>query len=132
SPPKPQAAGYEFVDKRLVLFRRVFLEGEAIGTIYLESELLELHSRLRTYAASVFLVMIAALGAAFVLSSRLQRVISAPLLHLAATAKTVSHHKNYSVRATKHGNDELGQLIDGFNEMLGQIQARDAALQTAH
>jgi signal transduction histidine kinase len=132
SPPKPQADGYKFLDKRLILFRRVFLEGEAIGTIYLESELLELHSRLRTYAASVFLVMIAALGAAFVLSSRLQRVISAPLLHLAETAKTVSHQKNYSVRATKHGNDELGQLIDGFNEMLGQIQARDAALQTAH
>src|SRR5206468_10054590 len=63
-----------------------------------------------------------------VCSSDLQRIISRPIFHLAKTARAVSNDKNYSVRATKHGNDELGQLIDGFNEMLGQIQERDMAL----
>ncbi|MFQ5631138.1 MAG: response regulator, partial [bacterium] len=48
------------------------------------------------------------------------------------TAKIVSSKKDYSVRAAKHSHDELGLLIDGFNEMLTQIQKRDSALQKAH
>jgi len=43
----------------------------------------------------------------------------------------VAQDKNYSLRATKQSDDELGQLVDGFNEMLAQIQVRDTALQTA-
>ena len=70
--------------------------------------------------------------ATLVLSNLLQRVISRPIFHLAETAKSVSDGKNYSVRATKEGNDELGQLVDRFNEMIGQVQQRDAALQSAH
>jgi signal transduction histidine kinase len=66
------------------------------------------------------------------LSSLLQRVITRPIFHLAETAKIVSDGKNYSVRAIKHGNDELGRLIEGFNGMLGQIQQRDSKLQQAH
>jgi methyl-accepting chemotaxis protein len=50
---------------------------------------------------------------------------------VAQVARSVALDKNYSVRATKQSNDELGQLVDGFNEMLAQIQARDTALQTA-
>jgi C4-dicarboxylate-specific signal transduction histidine kinase len=77
------------------------------------------------------LVLCISLLAAFFLSMRLQRVISVPVLQLAQAVRTVALEKNYSVRATKQGNDELGQLVDGFNEMLVQIQARDTALQTA-
>ena len=65
------------------------------------------------------------------LSSRIQRYISDPILRLAEVARSVALEKNYSVRAAKQSNDELGQLVDGFNEMLGQIQPRDAALQSA-
>ena len=69
---------------------------------------------------------------AFLLSNRLQRLVSDPILHLARVAHVVAQEKNYSVRAKKQSGDELGQLIDGFNEMLAQIQARDAALLSAH
>jgi signal transduction histidine kinase/CheY-like chemotaxis protein len=62
----------------------------------------------------------------------LQRVISRPIFHLAQTAKVVSTQKNYAVRAIKESNDELGRLIDDFNEMLSQIQERDAALHQAN
>ncbi len=76
--------------------------------------------------------MIASWVLTLLLSALLQRVISRPIFHLAETARTVSDRKEYSVRATKHGKDELGQLIDGFNEMLDQIQRRDTDLQQAH
>src|SRR4029077_4764161 len=60
-----------------------------------------------------------------------QRLVSDPILHLAQAARSVALEKNYSGSATKKSNDELGLLVDGFNEMLAQIQARDTALQTA-
>ncbi|MDO8541274.1 MAG: ATP-binding protein [Opitutaceae bacterium] len=61
-------------------------------------------------------------------SSRFQRAISGPILALADTARIVSERKNYSIRAVKTSADEIGFLIDRFNEMLAQIQLREAEL----
>jgi signal transduction histidine kinase len=132
SPPEPQGDSYHFEDDHLALFRRVTLDGEVIGTIYIQSDLQAMPSRLRRYAGIVIAVLWASSFVAFLLSSRLQRVISEPILQLAQTARLVSTEKNYAVRAVKYGQDELGLLIDGFNEMLTQIQERDTALQKAH
>ena len=63
------------------------------------------------------------------LSSRLHRFISLPVLSLARAAKAVSDRKDYSIRAVKHSQDELGSLADAFNEMLAQIEARDSELR---
>lgn len=65
----------------------------------------------------------------FFVSAILQRTISEPILHLARTMRGVSDEKNYSARVVKHSQDELGILIEGFNEMLAQIQTRDAELE---
>ena len=116
----------------LVLFHEIRVKGDPTGTIYLKSDLKEFHERFQRYAVIIILFMLASAAVTYVLSSILQRIISRPIFHLAETAKAVSVEKNYSVRATKHGDDELGQLIDGFNEMLGQIQQQDANLQQAH
>lgn len=133
TPPPVQSQGFNFTGNRLHLFHPIITnEGEQIGTLYLVSDLAELHARLRTYGACVVFLAALALGVAFILSSRLQRVISKPLLKLSETARTVSKEKNFAVRVEKHGNDELGALIDGFNEMLAQIQQRDDALRRAH
>jgi signal transduction histidine kinase len=67
----------------------------------------------------------------WVVSSRLQRVISDPIASLAGVVAHVADTKDYSLRAVKQSEDELGKLIDGFNEMIFQIQQRDAALETA-
>jgi PAS domain S-box-containing protein len=69
---------------------------------------------------------------AWLLAARLQRIISEPISGLANTAIRIAEGRNYDVRAVKHTNDEIGVLIDGFNAMLAQIQARDAKLQRAH
>jgi len=66
---------------------------------------------------------------ALLLSTRLQRVVSGPVADLAKTVALVRTEKNYSVRAAKSGTDELGSLIEGFNEMLATIQERDANLE---
>jgi signal transduction histidine kinase/ActR/RegA family two-component response regulator len=125
--PAPDCARFE--SEHLVLFHEIRLKGESVGTLFLKSDLQEMRERFGRYAAMILLFMLAASVATYFLSFFLQRIISRPILHLAETAKAVTVKKNYAVRAAKHGADELGQLIDGFNEMLGQIQERDAALQ---
>ncbi len=127
-PSAPQPDGSSFGQGRLRLFHSIRLDEQPIGTIYLESDLQELQSRIREYVVVVSVILVASLFLAFLLSSGLQGVISGPILDLAETAQLVSRKKNYSIRAVKQGEDELGELIDGFNEMLSQIQLRDQEL----
>jgi signal transduction histidine kinase/ActR/RegA family two-component response regulator len=69
---------------------------------------------------------------AFLVSSKLQGLISRPILHLEDTMRMVSANKNYGVRAVRSYGDEIGRLIDGFNTMLSEIQQRDTALQSTN
>lgn len=131
-PTKPQAAGLREESNALVLFYQIYSTGNFDGTLYVKSDLLEMHERFVRYAQMILSLMVASWIVTLILSSLLQRVISRPIFHLAETAAAVSAEKNYSMRATKHGNDEMGKLIDRFNEMLGQIQKRDSELQQAH
>lgn len=131
-PERPARDGYSFQGwDSLAVFESVFLEDALIGTVYLQSDLRELTDRLMVQAATVFGVFLLAGLAALLLSSYLQRAISRPILHLADTARAVSEHRDYSIRAVKQSNDELGRLVDAFNDMLDQIRTRDSELQRA-
>jgi PAS domain S-box-containing protein len=130
-PPPLQAEGHEFNGDFLYLFRPIVQRNQTVGTIFVASDLSELHERLARYPVIVGEMLAAALLVAFILSARLHRVITDPILHLAQVARTVATDKNYSIRAQKESDNELGRLIGVFNEMLGQIQQRDAELQSA-
>jgi two-component system NtrC family sensor kinase len=130
-PPPMEASAQVFSGDQLHLFRPITQRNELTGTIFVASDLKELSARLWRYLGIVGVVLLASLLAGLALSNRLQRVISDPILELADVARSVALDKNYSVRARKQTNDELGQLVEGFNEMLAQIQARDTALEIA-
>lgn len=130
--PAGGANAHRFEQQQLLLFRQIAFDGEPIGTVYIRSDLQEMAARLKRYGGIVVFVMLVSFLVALVISARFQRAISGPLLHLADTARIVSREKNYSVRATTAGGrDEVGLLVETFNEMLSQIQERDAALQQA-
>jgi signal transduction histidine kinase/CheY-like chemotaxis protein len=114
---------------RLVTYQRVQLNGQVLGTIYVESDLTELSARLRRFGVVLLFILAGAAGLAFMLSLRLQQVVSGPIAHLAGVAKTISAERNYSVRAVKSADDDLGRLIDTFNAMLSEIESRNAELQ---
>jgi signal transduction histidine kinase/DNA-binding NarL/FixJ family response regulator len=128
SAPKLRPEGSWFENDQLVLFKRVILRGQPIGTVYLVSDLGELHDQIKRFGWVVLGLMAGAALFAVGLSSWLQRVISNPIAALSEAANLVSLGKNYSVRATKHADDELGRLVDTFNHMLSEIEVRDAAL----
>jgi len=129
--PTLRTVGHYFEDQSLLLFRDVFQDGERIGTVFIQSDMEELDDRLKGYARIVTIVLLASSLVALVLTARLQGLISKPLLRLAEIETRVSREKDFSLRAVKESNDELGVLIDGFNEMLVQIQNRDAELRVA-
>lgn len=127
--PAPELNGTQFLNGYLLVSEPIVLDGENIGTLCLVSDTKQLNGRLQKYTGIVGLVLFGSLMIALLISSRLQRVISRPILHLAKTARAVSIEKDYSIRAERRSQDETGLLIDGFNEMLAQIQARDEQLQ---
>lgn len=130
-PANPGGPGEAFGEGFLEVFRPVVLDGKLIGTVYLRSDLSELSGRLLLQVATVAVVFLLAALAALLFSSGLQRVISQPVLRLAETARAVSAHKDYSIRAVRQSSDELGELVDAFNDMLGQIERRDSDLLEA-
>ena len=106
------------------------VRGEIVGTAYLGVDLSEMYRRMGLYAVvGVAVTMLAALFA-FALSSRLQGVISRPIVHLTQVAAQVSAG-SYELRAEKTGDDELGTLIQQFNDMMDKIRTRDIQLQRA-
>lgn len=121
--------GHLFWQNHLLLARPILMAKQPIGTILLQSDLRAMDQRLQRYAGIMLAVLLASSIAAFLLSSQLQHVISRPILHLVTTARAVSEQKDYSVRARKESHDELGLLIDSFNEMLAQIHEQNEALK---
>jgi two-component system sensor histidine kinase/response regulator len=132
SPPPMARDGTAVVAGHVELFKSIVLNGESIGTIYIQADLEDLNDRMIRFVEIAFIVLVGSLAVAILLSYRLQRVISGPIHELAETAASVSVHENYSIRAKKKSNDEIGFLFDQFNSMLERIQQRDNALQHAH
>ena len=112
------------------LFHSVKLGQEKAGTLYLKADLGQLRSHFEGYLAVVLVVMLASIVAASIISARWQRLVSDPILRLAAAAGAVARSKDYSVRVASPGGDELGVLTAAFNEMLVQIEPRDAELHS--
>jgi signal transduction histidine kinase len=123
--------GYSFSGGLLTVFEPILLGNETIGTICLRCDLSPMYAALKRNAGNTVAVLLLAILAAYFISSRLQRIISGPILALAQVAQNVSDKRDYSTRATKQSNDEVGLLIDAFNEMLEQIQQRDSELVKA-
>ncbi|MCP4898128.1 MAG: PAS domain S-box protein [bacterium] len=127
--PEPQDEGFRFGADRIMVFQRVTLGADTIGSVCLSYDMDSLYGfMVQSVLWLILLVLLTMLGSGF-LASRLQRVISGPIVQLAKTARSVTETRNYSVRAIKVRDDELGQLANVFNEMLGEIQTRDKALR---
>ena len=131
-PARSQGKGHHFQNGYLEVFQDVTLNGEHLGTLFVQSDMRQWSLRAKRYASIFFVFVFVSGFFALLVSSKLQRVISRPILHLEDTIRMVSANKNYQVRAVKTYGDEIGRLIDGFNTMLSEIQHRDSALRSAN
>ena len=128
----PELSGSAFRGEFLELQRVMRFGDRQVGSFYIKSDLKELDARRANYLKILAGVTLGVSLLAFFFSSVLQRVVSKPILELSDVAKTVSEKKDFTVRAAvSQSKDEVGRLIDGFNEMLAQIEVRDEELRVA-
>ena len=109
--------------------RELVSGGEKVGDLFLQSELHELKIRWRKLAILSAILLVLSLAVGALAGWALSRKITSPISELAQTMHDVSLHKDYAVRVSAVGDDEIGQLSAGFNDMLADIQARDDELQ---
>jgi signal transduction histidine kinase len=121
--------GHTFSGRYLDLAKPIVLIDKQIGHIVIRADLRRLHSRLKWSVLMAFSLITALILITLLVTSRLHQLIAKPLIALLQTMEAVSAEKNYSLRANKYGKDELGTLIEGFNDMLAQIQERDQQLE---
>lgn len=108
--------------------RDIYLDNERIGEIHIVSTLDALYSDLLKYAFLLAMISVFCFLISFIICSRLQKVISAPILNLQKTMDSISEDKDYSLRVENSEENELKALINGFNHMLEQVQLRDNKL----
>ena len=122
--------GYRFEGGYLELWQQIIFERKVIGTIVIQTSLDNMRVRLLQYSAIALLVLLISTLGSIAVSLWFQRRISRPISDLATTAKSISRDKDFSVRAPPTDSaDEIGQLVETFNEMLGRIQEQSQELQ---
>ncbi|MBD3291184.1 HAMP domain-containing protein [candidate division KSB1 bacterium] len=125
----PKSDSLYFKNNYLHLFQKVEQNSERVGTVYLRADLQQMNKRISRYALLITVVFIVISLLIFLLSLRIQKIITSPILHLAAVARNFSVHKDHSIRARLKSKDELGFLAERFNEMLDHIRNNENALR---
>ena len=129
---RPGETGFRREGNRMLLAEPVLRDGQRRGTLYLWANFEAVYaSLLELYTGMLAAVLTVSLALAYLLSSRFQTFVTAPILRLAGTARQIAQGKDFSVRAEETSGDEVGALTGAFNQMLSQIQAQDQALQRA-
>jgi two-component system sensor histidine kinase/response regulator len=104
-------------------------EGAVLGNVRILVPLAALYPYWRAFALISLVAIAAAILSSYWLAARLQKQISGPIVNLAQTMQRVSIEEDYTLRVERNSEDEIGSLIDGFNQMLGQIRHRDSRLE---
>lgn len=129
-PPDPPNFGIRETWRTLTAFAPIRHDRDLLGTVYIHYDLTPLHGSVRHYTYNAAVTMLVGLCIAILLSWRLQRLATDSLLRLNSTIQRISARQDFSLRAERHSDDEVGELIDGFNLMLDLIQQRDNELRT--
>ncbi|HEU4780773.1 MAG TPA: ATP-binding protein, partial [Steroidobacteraceae bacterium] len=129
-PQLPDAGGLYIDGERVLVMKPVVQGGEVLGTIYLRAEY-DVKGRVRAYLNVLGAVMIIGLIAALLVSTWLHQVVSRPMESMATVAQAIIERRDYSFRAEKTTDDEIGVVIDAFNKMLDEVQSHARALETS-
>ena len=121
--------GAFFAHGVLHVVRFVTFNNEVVGSIEVDSDTVEIWTRLGRFAAIVAGTTFGALWIAFGMSRISARLVYTPIARLIEVARLVRDGNRYDLRADKGDDDEIGELTDRFNEMLSEVQRRDVQLQ---
>jgi signal transduction histidine kinase len=124
APPDGVSARIDFLHASVPVIET----GQRLGSVYLVTRY-GLRDRVLAYAGILAAVVAIGLGAALLISSWLQRVLTKPIVDIEAAARRVVEQRDFGVRAPRTTDDEIGVLADAFNRMLEEVERRTAALE---
>ncbi|HEX6996227.1 MAG TPA: ATP-binding protein [Gammaproteobacteria bacterium] len=127
-PDLPGGDAYRFEDGKLVLFKRIVADHEILGTVYVQARY-DVGRRLVNYLAILCAVLLASLAAAALIAHRLHEGITGPIGSIVDIARSVLEKRDFSRRAAKASDDEIGVLVDAFNNMLDEVGDRTTVLE---
>lgn len=115
-------------DRQLHLLHPILVDNQIVGVLELVDDLSDLNKFLASFYRIIFIIFIVTFGLILLISTRLQKIFSEPLLNLMQAMQRVADEKNYSTRVIKGSHDEFGRLVDVYNDMLQEIEERDNLL----
>ena len=130
-PPRPGPDGTRIVGDMMVLFHPVVAQGTRVGTLYLATRY-ELTERIVDTLTILGAVMLASFGIAIAVSAWLQGVVTRPILEVTGVARQVVERRDFTLRARTQTRDEIGFLVQAFNDMLSEVGQRAEALEAAY
>ncbi|MCO5297562.1 MAG: ATP-binding protein [Fimbriimonadaceae bacterium] len=131
-PLEPPKLGLSNERGRMRVCQEIVVGNQKVGVVYLESNFSPWFDRLRGHLGIGVLLLFCGLSVSLALSRKLQRLISDPVTQLAAATQRIANEKNYGLRVPFSSDDEFGTLVQSFNTMLQEIDARDGALLSAN
>jgi signal transduction histidine kinase len=129
-PSLPKDDSYDIQGSQIALFKRIIADHEIVGTVYVRAHY-DVAGRLVRYLGILATVLLMSLGAAALISNRLHSGITGPISAVVDVARQVLEKRDYSLRAPKTSDDEIGVLVDAINNMLDEVGARTAVLERA-
>ncbi|MDO9005235.1 MAG: ATP-binding protein [Aquabacterium sp.] len=130
-PKLPAEDGVEVSKTSLVIFKNIMDGADVIGTVYLKADY-ELFDRVVNFSGIAVAVMLMSMLVALLVSTWLQKIVTRPILEIGKAAREVVSQRDYSRRVNKISEDEVGELVDSFNNMLIEIERRTLALETSN
>ncbi len=120
---------YQFTWSHLEIWYPIYMHDDLVGLLQVQSDLSNLYKQLFWFGGCLLIVFVISMLSAYFLSSYLYTFITAPLLLLANSMKTVTEKQDYSARVQDSGNDEIGMLMKNFNELAERIQKMDEQIK---
>ena len=119
--PKPKERRPEFSDGCLHVYHNINFNDKNYGTLYLRLSATAINEKFRNNMSVMFVLILILTIPVYLISNRLQKYISKPILNLAKLTETISQNQDFTVRIKPQGNDEVGILYNQFNNFLSQI-----------
>jgi len=118
-------ASMQINEKYLDLYTPILYNGIKYGSLFLRISVESLNKQIQNLIFAMIIIILASIPLSLFLATKLQAIISVPIVKLGKVAQRVSSEGNYSVRVSKTTHDEVGMLYDNFNDMMAQIHKRD-------
>ena len=131
-PDNPIPHSGKYTSTHLLLTHDIILDGELIGKLHIQASLDELSQHINNFAITAFLVLGVTVVVVLLISNFLQKRITSPLIHLTETVSQITEEKNYQLRAKRISQDEIGKLVEAFNDMLFTIEAQNSEIMAVN